>query len=316
MNRRSPAPRPTEAIPDQGYRPDTTVRRWLDGPGAGGRWKAVPEDFFVEELPGTCKRGRGMRWYRLERVGMTTPEVARWLAKATGASVDHVTWAGLKDREARVIQRFTVFGGRRQPRDSDGVRVLDSGEAGEPLRPGQLDGNRFELHLRGANFAILQERLSRLSAFPNRFGPQRVAHGAPEAGGETMRGRGPKLEAGKLRFALIAWQAKLFNRVLDERGPARLSGDLVRDGVPTGPLYGAEMPWPRGAALALEEGILATEQLAEGTLERFARVIPGERRALWVRPQGLSAVATPDGARLSVTLPPGVYATSLLQELL
>lgn len=311
MKARAPLP-----LPEQGYRPDMNIPRWLSGPGAGGRWKAVPQDFAVEEIPATCKRGRGVRWYRVERTGMTTPEVAKRIARAAGVPVEQVGFAGLKDREAHVVQRFTVIGGRRITRNLDEITFLEGGETGEALRPGDLEGNRFVLHLRGADPVILAARLAQLPWFPNRFGPQRVAHGAPEAGGDVLRGRGEKLEAGKLRFALVAWQARLFNRVLDERGSARLAGDLVRDGVPTGPLYGSEMPWPRGAARALEEGVLSTERLGEGALERVARIIPGERRPLWVRPVDATVEATPDGALLRVTLPPGSYATSLLHELL
>lgn len=298
-----------------GYRRDPTLPRWTPGEGAGGTWKGVPQDFVVEEIPAGCPAGRGVRWYSLRRTGRDTIDVARTLARAAEVPLSQVGWAGLKDREAVVTQRFTVVGGRRVSK-LPGAEVVAAGETRFPLQPGALLGNHFVLRVRGGNAAVATERLGRIERLPNRFGPQRVAHGAPEAGRALLlagAGRDPGLRA---RFALSAWQAECFNRVLDGHGPDPLEGDLRVDGVPTGPLFGARMRWPRGAARALEEGVLRAEALPDDALDRVAHVIPGDRRALWVEPRDAKVEHADDGFVVRVSLPPGSYATALLQELL
>jgi tRNA pseudouridine13 synthase len=146
-------------------------------------------------------------------------------------------------------------------------------------------------------------------------------------------------------FASAA-QSLLFNRVLAARmpHPERLvDGDLaqfttsrgrftVEDAAleqpradtfeisPTGPMFGAKEQRPCGAALALEERVLADSGL---TREHFAVRGPlgceGTRRPLRVRPTAIALAPRVDelGAHLvlSFELPAGAYATALLGEL-
>ncbi len=285
-------------------------------PGSGGRYKVHHEDFEVLEVPHGCPKGRGVAWYRVRRTGRDTPEVARTLARAADVQSEDVGYAGLKDREAVTEQRFTIVGGRRLRALPDGLTLVDAGETREPLRPGLLDGNRFRIRVRDGDAALAAARLLQLGHFPNRFGPQRVGNGLPDLGLDVLLGRAGRLDAQRRRFALIAWQAAGFNRVLDLRGPVRIDGDWLEAGVPTGPLYGAQMRWPRGAARALEEGVLAESGVGLDELDRVARIVPGSRRPLVAAAQDARIVPTEDGYVLEVTLAAGCYATSLLDELL
>ena len=146
------------------------------------------------------------------------------------------------------------------------------------------------------------------------------------------------------KLFLSAYQAYLFNRVLEQRSPdlgTLLEGDiavkhdngapfLVVDAVveqpradafeisPSGPIFGYKMRLPAGDVLTLETSLLADEEVP---LKDFRKVVgirlPGTRRALRM-PMQLHEVSAVDsiGARLSFTLPAGGYATVVLEELL
>lgn len=307
---RPPPPRPN------GFVVDPELPRWLPGVGAGGRYKVLDEDFLVQELPEDCPPGRGLSWYRVRRAGMDTPAVVRALAKAAGVQSEAVGYAGLKDREAVAEQRFTVERGRRLRELPEGLTLLGSGQTRYPLQPGDLEGNRFRIVVRGGNPAIAAQRLAKLALFPNRFGPQRTANGLPALGRDVLLGRGGQLDPQRRRFALLAWQAEGFNRALEMRGDDRMDGEVVENGLRTGPLFGSRMRWPRGAALAFEEGVLAESGVGLDELEHVARILPGGRRALFARAHEARIEPHQAGFVLLVTLDPGVYATSLLHELL
>ena len=303
-----------------GYRAQGSLPRWTEGPGAGGTWKQTPEDFVVEELPLVTPTGEGEHaWFRVEKVGRTTQDVADALARHAGVKPDVVGYAGMKDRFARTVQDLTVQLPRSEVPDDlgPGMRVVARGRTAKRLRVGQLEGNRFTLRVAGGDPAIATERLARLreSGMPNYYGVQRVGGDAPAQGRAVLHGTGPRLRFHELKFALSAYQSELFNRVLALRGRRRLDGDLLEDGIPTGPMYGSRMDRPSGEALALEEQVLAAERLPPDAWRRFGTLTQGTRRKLWVP---VEATLTPEtgGFVLSFDLPAGSYATVLLEELL
>ena len=326
-----------------GFRRNSEWPRWSEGPPSGGSWKESPEDFFVEELPAVLPTGAGEhQWLRIEKVGRSTGEVAERLAHLAGVDVSAVGYAGLKDRDARTIQDFSVQGGREVvDLGSPDVRVLAVSRNPRKLRNGQLRGNRFTLRIRGGDVALARERADelRFGGMPNYYGEQRFASGAADLGRSLLGGARPRIGFPQVKFALSAWQALLFNRVLFRRGARRLPGDLILDdprpdepedagvsdrlrlavpgdrGVPTGPMYGHELRWPEGEARALEERVLAEERLAPGDLRRFPDLTRGTRRRLWV-PVDPQIEASVDGFWLRVELPAGSYATVLLEEIL
>lgn len=315
---RTPRPRPAGGGLEQpaGFEVDPLAPRWLGPGGAGGRYKVQLTDFIVSELPHGCPKGQGYSWYRVRRTGWDTPEVARVLARAADVESEDVGWAGLKDRDAVAEQRFTILGGRRLRELPPGLELVDSGTTREPLRPGALDGNRFTIVVRGGDLGIAAARLAKLARFPNRFGPQRTGNGLPELGRDVLLGQAAALDPQRRRFALIAWQAACFNLVLESRGPRAIPGDLFEGGAATGPIFGARMRWPRGACLALEEGVLRESGITLDHLDRVSKIIPGDRRLLTVPAIDARITPHPEGFVLEVTLGAGCYATSLLQELL
>jgi len=165
-----------------------------------------------------------------------------------------------------------------------------------------------------------------------------------------VRHRGDKaraaecLERRERRFYISAWQARLFNRVLQARlasdGPgidALMEGDLAwkhDSGAvfhveqpqeerarlsafeisPSGPLCGTRMTEPLGEAARFEEQVLDGDQaLAEGAPTK------GARRAMRfpIREVELEERADEEGehVELCFRLPSGCYATSVLEEL-
>lgn len=302
----------------KGYRPDQLWPRWTRGLGAGGTWKQAPEDFVVTEIPLAEADGEGEHgWYKIGKIGFSTEDVAAALAEAAGVSRVCVGYAGLKDREAKTVQAFTVQGGKDVVSLPDGMRILGRSRTRHKLRVGELAGNHFALRLRGTHLERLKENIKSIerSGMPNYYGVQRVGGDAPGLGRALLLGQGPVLPEPRVKFALSAYQSLLFNKVLVARGSQRLDGDLLEDGIPTGPMFGASMPWPVGDALDLEEAILLEERLPEGVWQRFPRLTRGTRRKLWVDVK-ISLTPTEDGVWLRFGLPPGSYATVLLEELL
>lgn len=300
------------------YRPDRRYPRWTRGPGAGGVWKQDPADFSVVELPLEPPEGEGEhQWLKVEKVGKTTEEAAQVLAERAGVGRVAVGYAGLKDRQARTVQCFTIMGGTEVTELPEGMKILARSRCRHKLRVGHIAGNRFDIRVRGCNMEVLQERIRRLEAsgMPNYYGSQRVGTDAPMRGHAALLGRGPFLPEPELKFVLSAYQSWLFNEVLKQRGNRRLAGDLVEDGIPTGPIFGATMAWPVDEALELEESVLLAEDLPPGIWTRFPRLTQGTRRKLWVDVK-IRITPTEDGAWLRFGLPSGSYATVLLEELL
>ena len=317
--------------------------------------RVEPEDFFVEELPLYPAAGPGEHTFvHIEKRLRSTEDVARDLARAAGARPRDVGYAGRKDRVAVTRQWFSVPGldpTRASQLELEGARVLAAQRHPHKLRTGQLRGNRFELRLRDVDEerrAGLQEALAELcrEGLPNRFGPQRFGR----RGDNADRGRDLLLRQRRVadrrqaRFLVSALQAAVFNDVLRRR-PRPLSrlwsGDVVclhesgglfrvedrdREQIrsdafeisATGPILGARGLSPSGAPARAERESLAAFGLDPDDLPAPPRGVRmrGARRALRVRPDSCRIRPGVGGSlHLAFTLPPGSYASVLLEEL-
>ena len=146
------------------------------------------------------------------------------------------------------------------------------------------------------------------------------------------------------KLFLSAYQAFLFNQVLEKRAPCLgtlLDGDiavkhdngapfLVADATaeqsradafeisPSGPIFGYKMRRPTGDVLALETSLLAEDGVRFETFRKVVGIrLPGTRRPLRM-PMQLHEVSVGkgEGVSLSFTLPAGGYATVVLEELM
>lgn len=216
-------------------------------PGLGGRLKAEPEDFQVEELPAYTPSGEGQHLFVwVEKRGRTSPQMVEALARHFKISSRDIGIAGMKDRHAVTRQwaslpahllDFTDPGDAVGEVDEE-IRVLEAGLHGNKLRTGHLHGNSFRIRLRDleVDAATAEQRLEaifevlRRRGFPNYYGSQRFGRDrqtvdlglgllSGEAGVQRKLQRNKRLK----RLAVSALQSAVFNRVL----AARVEADTV-----------------------------------------------------------------------------------------
>jgi tRNA pseudouridine13 synthase len=234
-----------------------------DLPGVGGRIKATPDDFEVEEIPAYEPSGAGDFLYLwLEKRGLGAEYFTRQVAHRLGVKTGDVGTAGLKDRHA-VTRQWVSVPAAAEPQlahlEGDGIRVVRVSRHGNKLRPGHLHGNRFRVAIRetadGVDVASVVAAVAgrlREHGLPNFYGPQRFGKD-----GETLQ-IGSDLLADRTRvrnpflrkLALSAVQSALFNHYLALR---------MTDGLLLRVLPGDVMAkWPFGGMFTAED--VAVEQ--------------------------------------------------------
>lgn len=342
-----------------------------------------PEDFIVEELPLYDPSRTGTHTYfAIRKRNLSTIEVINRIARELQVHTRDIGYAGLKDKNAVTTQVLSVEGvtpERVLRIEQPAIEVLWAERHTHKLRVGHLRGNRFKLTLRDPSHETLTQIktvMDRLvtEGVPNRFGVQRFGNkndshligkalvksdweavkcyilandGVPEQKFErkpveTVVNAIPHRLR---RLYLSAYQAHLFNRVLEARMPhlgTLLEGDIavkhsngapflveqttieqpradVFEISPSGPIFGYKMRMPSGDVRDLEISVLADEGVR---LEEFRKVagirLSGTRRPLRMPIQlhEVSTVGNNFGVRLGFTLPAGGYATVVLEELL
>lgn len=318
-------------------------------------FRGVPEDFFVEELPGFEPSGEGEHLLLIvQKRGLNTTFAAKRIAAWAGLPEMAIGYAGLKDRHAVTRQRFSVHLPKRNAPDiaalnADDLQVLESTWHNRKLPRGALAGNRFVLVLRevrGERGAI-EQRLADIAAqgLPNWFGEQRFGRDGGNVAAALAMFGGRRVRRDQRSMLLSAARSELFNRVLAARiaagnwnrgtdgevwmlegsrsvfGPEPWNEVLAQrlevfDIHPSGPLWGEGEPRTTGACRELELAALAddTAMRLRAGLEQAG--LRQERRALRLRPQGLTWEWRGDDVlSLAFALPPGSYATALLHEL-
>jgi tRNA pseudouridine13 synthase len=237
-------------------------------PGIGGRIKAEPEDFEVEEVPAYQPSGSGDFLYLwVEKRGLGAEYFVRQVARRLGISAQEVGIAGLKDRHAVTRQLVSVPGlveERLAQLEGDGIRVLSVSRHTNKLKPGHLRGNRFRILIRdvAAGLAvdeIVGEVVGRLreQGLPNFYGPQRFGRDGETARLGLALVRGERLAEGpvgrrfnpKNRFlrklAVSAAQSVLYNQYVARR---------LHDGLLRRVLAGDVMSkWPMGGLFVAED---------------------------------------------------------------
>jgi tRNA pseudouridine13 synthase len=327
------------------------------------RIRCAPGDFRVEEIDAFEASGSGEHLLlTVEKRGMNTAFVAGLLARWAGVRPVAVGYAGMKDRHAVTVQRFSVqLPGRAAPEPAalealaqasgsgQRLRVLAMARHARKLPRGALAGNRFDLVLREVRGerAAIDRRLRAIAGrgLPNRFGRQRFGHGGGNVAAALAMFAGRRVAREQRAMLLSAVRAALFNRVLAARigdgswdtgldgevwmldgsrslfgpeahGPALAARAAAFDIHPTGPLWGRGAAPATGPALEREAAALEGEPAARLRAGLEAAGLRQERRALRVRPRDLDWTwADPSVLRLRFALPPGSYATALLDEL-
>ena len=308
----------------------------LDFPFAQGRpahaakFKACNEDFIVYEQLGFEPVGEGEHVFlQIEKNGDNTGWIAAQLAAFAGVKTGDIGYAGLKDRHAVTRQWFSVY--LPKPPEPDwsafaagSATLLAVARHTSKLRRGQHSGNAFTvvLHSDGGDDAKqdMEARLQvmALQGVPNYFGPQRFGHGGGNlalaeawfSNGETIRNRQ------KRGLVMSAARSYLFNRLLAER-VIDANWQQKLDGEPeplaSGPLWGRGRVASSGQTLVYEQALTGRFAAWCEQLEHLG--LNQERRALCCLPEQLNWDWQDEQLRLSFTLPPGQYATSVVREL-
>jgi len=246
-------------------------------PGIGGRLRARPNHFCVEEIPLRAPKGHG-EYLRvlIEKTRRSTPEVLRLLAKCLRLSPRDLHAAGNKDADATTRQWISMPARVESMLHAvriDRVTLLDGDLDPEPLGTGELAGNRFEIAVSGLTDPELAERLATpiLQVLTERgvpafFGAQRFGTRGISAdiGGAFLRG-----EYEAAIDLLLGGMSDL------ERDPA---ARLFRQYVSEGDLKSAFAAVPPG--LGLERSLVFA--LSEGVAKKslWKRIPFADRRML------------------------------------
>lgn len=322
---------------------------------SNARIRTTPEDFQVDELPAFEPTGEGEHLLlEIRKRGANTVHVATLLAKWAGLPEMAVSFAGMKDRHAVTTQRFSVHLPKRVAPDlallaSEEVEVVSSTWHNRKLQRGALAGNRFKLVLREVDGdpQAIDERLQQIAVrgIPNWFGEQRFGRDGGNVPAALAMFGGRRMRKDQRSLLLSAARSALFNRVLAARveqgswdqpldgevwmldgsrsvfGPEAwtdvLAERLARFDIhPSGPLWGAGELRSTDAARELELAAISDEESLALRAGLEAEGLKHERRALRLRPALLQHQWLKEGVlELSFALPPGCYATAVLQEL-
>ncbi|MEI2428882.1 tRNA pseudouridine(13) synthase TruD [Lysobacter yananisis] len=289
-------------------------------PALRARIRSAPEDFRVEELPSFAASGSGEHLLlTVEKRGMNTAFAAKRLAQWAGVGEVAIGYAGLKDRHAVTVQRFSVHLPKRvapalAELESDELRVLEHHWHAKKLPRGALAGNRFVLALRdvdGERDAV-ERRLRAIVAdgVPNYFGEQRFGRDGDNVANALAMFAGRRVRREQRSLLLSAARSELFNRALAAR---------VRDGSWAGLRDGAGLDgevW----SLAGSRSVFGPEPWSEALAERLARSDIHPSGPLWGRGElrSVGAVRALELAALqdeqALALRAGLEAAGLEQE--
>ncbi|MFC3909631.1 tRNA pseudouridine(13) synthase TruD [Legionella dresdenensis] len=322
-------------------------------PVATGVMKRTPEDFRVDEILGFDLTGEGEHLFLLiEKSGLNTEEIVKYLSAATGKSPKMISYAGLKDRHAVTTQWLSIHcpGETLDLSDlqGEGWRVIDSKRHLKKLKIGVLEGNRFQLKIRSvSDIDDVEQRLQRIreTGVPNYFGAQRFGNNnqnllkAQQLLFENKRFRNPFLKG----IYYSAARSFLYNLIVSERIKAQnwntaLAGDVMQlegtnsifsieqpdqevaerikrfDISPAAPLWGKGKERAEAEALAIQDKALDAYKAWCLALE--AHKLERAYRPVILQAGDLEWSWEADSLTLSFTLPAGSYATSVVRELI
>ena len=333
----------------------TELARAHGAPVLRARIRTTPDDFRVDELDAFEASGSGEHLLlTIEKRGMNTAFAAKCIAQWAGVAESAIGQAGMKDRHALTVQRFSVWLPKKVGPDidalqSDDLRVLGHAWHSRKLPRGALAGNRFRLVLRGVEGGrgAIDARLQRMATqgVPNYFGEQRFGRGGGNVAKAIAMFAGGRARREERSMLLSAARSELFNRLLDARvadatwnaalegevwmldgsrsvfGPELVTADLQArlesfDIHPSGPLWGQGDLRSTGDAAACELHALESDTALRLRAGLEKAGLKQERRALRLRPDALEwEWPGNDALVLAFSLPPGCYATTVLREL-
>ncbi len=245
-------------------------------PGTGGRIKAEPEDFVVEEIALYEPSGEGQHVYvYLEKRGLSTYQVVNAIARRLGVPARDIGYAGMKDARAvtrQMISIDSVEPGQVEALELPGIKLLRISRHRNKLKMGHLAGNRFTLRVRDTSqetLPIAEGVLAELQrrGVPNYFGEQRFG----------MRGN-----THRLGWALLRGDAEAFvyEYLGHPQAEDRPDVQAARAACDAGDYPAALAQWP--SSLPEERRVLAALVRNGGDAAQALRVLDKKLRRLFV----------------------------------
>jgi tRNA pseudouridine13 synthase len=213
--------------------------------GIGGKIKAKPEDFIVEEIPAYEPSGTGEHLFiHLTKTGITTKEVQKVLARIFNTKRRDVEFAGIKDKHAIASQYFSVWlQANQNPELAYNLEeelpvTINSFKFHErKLKKGHLRGNQFNIKILNPE-VNLDEAITRVTeikekasqqGIPNFYGDQRfgIEGDNPQQGLEILKGERKVQNKWLRQFLLASFQSYLFNYYMVKRIKTGLFSELM-----------------------------------------------------------------------------------------
>jgi tRNA pseudouridine13 synthase len=205
--------------------------------GIGGRIRARPEDFMVEEVALYEPSGSGSHLYvNITKRNQTTRDVQLQLADLFNLRPENIGTAGLKDKHAVTTQTFSILFEKNDVRPDDASELIkDSLNIklnwakfhSNKLRAGHLIGNRFKIVIIDIRMPPNQaaERLRRiaetihLKGLPNYYGEQRTGKDGKKVqeGWAVLHGQKTLTDRWLSKLLISVYKSYLCNRYLAER---------------------------------------------------------------------------------------------------
>ena len=232
-----------------------------DLPGIGGKIRKTPDSFIVEEIPLYEPLDIGKHLYiNITKENLTTRQVQEKIANIFNISVKNVGFSGMKDKNARTTQTFSIS---EYDNIEKAKELIESNLAVKvnwlrfhknKLRIGHLLGNKFKIlisDLEISNDEAL-ERTKKIieeikkNGLPNFFGPQRFGSNGNniQKGLQIIQGKFNINNRWMKKILISSYQSYLCNKYLSyrlERGLFNkiLKGDIAKK-YDTGGLFEVE----------------------------------------------------------------------------
>ena len=329
-------------------------------PAIKGQLKSVDEDFFVDEIAAEKPSGEGkFLWLQVEKKSTNTDWMIREIAKSVEAKPEQIGYAGLKDRHAVTRQWISLPGffekKLEQQDEIAGFKILQRARHQQPLKPGMLKGNRFEIRVRQLSTAEdqpelkqseieqqLNLKLQKITAegFANYFTEQRFGYENITNAKDFLEKDKPVAQS-KQGFYFSVARSLIFNDYLAQRiqrqnwnqcieadlllehetGKQKFAPEIARfaAAVAKGKLSPSGPMYGKGEPRAGGEAYALEKQVislhSDLAMGLISYGLKMKRRSLRIFAQALSWSFEENDLLLQFELPAGCYATALIREL-
>lgn len=125
--------------------------------------KSLPTDFQVREVTTVRAQGGAFALYELHKTSLGTPEAIQAILRGWNLPRHQISYGGLKDRHAQTSQFLTIHHGPKQNFEDRSFELKYLGQTARAFNAKDIDGNYFEILLRGIQSdhrPIIEDRLA------------------------------------------------------------------------------------------------------------------------------------------------------------